>query len=650
MAWATHGRSMDLHWSVPDAADPLTVQFELSYVVRASFYGPNPPATLTHSLAFATDAGAGLGSRPITVRRVGQGMDATGADGRYLVYRGTVTYRFSAMGIYTARFSHCCRPSNLANGNNDKDQQVIARVVLDNAQRSGPLMAVPPVINLTAGALNTLSFPMLDPDGDATQCRFATPQEAGDGSIVTQPRLGSQWMTLTNSDNTCTLTWDLRGVVGNSFHALPLVLESTHNGQVSAAAVDRYVIVTDRHFPICTGGGQIALQPNQVFATRFEASGNSDLVFSTIGAPASGSFSPAVGSTGSSPMAVDFGWTPTTADAGNNFIFQAVFRDATNIEGYCNYVINVDTRNPDVSVQPVADVLIGRSTVIQGQAGNVAANQPVDLTLTDSQGQVVPLSALVQADGRWQVTAPGTLAPGVVTVQVRLRHFNVLPASTQFEVLVPAIQMDPIADVVLGSAVALHGTVTPAFDGTMVLTFTDSAGQTHTLTTPLSNGAWQASGPAQLPGGPVSVRATVQGMAAVPAAQGSFEVRVPMLSLNPVADVDAGVAPQLSGSSTEVLSGTVDVQLTDARGQTRTVSVPLQGGVWSLVGPTDLPVGPVDVQVSLQGMAGVVPATGQFRVLAIAAPAPVPVNAGWALGLLGAVLAAWGARRRPIHA
>lgn len=558
-AWASHVRSTDLRWSVPDPADPLNVVVEMTVVARSGFYAlpTNPAAPWDAAISWRENGGGGAtGALPVRLQEIGTGVDAmtgtAGYEGDYRVFRGAKMYRFPATGVYTLDWSHCCRVSNLANGNHDQNMKVQSVLDLTGSQRGGPVMAVPPIINLTAGALNTLSFPMMDPDGDPITCRFAQSAEAG-GLPVPVPVQGGRTMTLTSSGNVCTLTWDLRGVAGESFHALPMVLESTHSGQRSSAAFDRYVIVTNRAFPICTGGGQVALQPNQIFRTRFEATASSGLSFSALGIPASASVTPPSGSMSTSPMVVDVVWSPTAADAGSSFIMQGVFRDAANVEGYCNYVVNVDTRNAALQLAPLADVLVGAPVSAAGTTSNVNAGEPVEVIVTANGVAPTTLSTTVAADGSWQVSLGNALPAGPVAVQARLRNFNVVPAD------------------------------------------------------------------------------------------GSFKVVQAGLTLNPVNGVLAGVAPQLSGTSTPALSGTVEVVFTDAAGVTRTLQTPLVAGVWSLTGPVNLALGNVTVRASVVGMPAVTPAVGQFAVAAV----PVPVNAGWALGLLAGLLGVtgWCARR-----
>ncbi len=119
-----------------------------------------------------------------------------------------------------------------------------------------------------------------------------------------------------------------------------------------------------------------------------------------------------------------------------------------------------------------------------------------------------------------------------------------------------------------------------------------------------------------------------------------------VLQLNPIPNVAQGVAPQLSGTSAPPVSGTVQVVLT-AGAQVVTLQAQMVNGVWAVTGPANLPVGPVTVQVSMPGSTPpVAPITGQFAVTAGPPVVAVPVNSGWMLAALAALLGGLGMRRR----
>lgn len=547
LASASHIRSTDIQWSVPDpVASPLTVRIIVTMVARSSYYGPG---LATDEITIALTGPGVSAASLVALAQVGNGVDAMNAppsyDGNYRVMRGELTYTFPALGTYSAAATACCRGSNLANGNNDRPWRVEAKMVLDG-QRSGPLAAAQPILNMTRGSIQTVSFPMLDPDGDAVTCRFATAAESG-GLPNPIPTDHGKVATLSSSNNICTLTWDLSLATANSFHVLPVVLESTHNGAVSTASIDRYVIVTDKPFPTCTGGGQVALLPNQNFSTSFTATSAAPVTFANvIGMPAAATLTPAVGTTAPSPMTVVMDWTPGLADAGTNFMVQAVFRNAAQVEGYCNYVINVDAANPSVGLDATVDVSPGTAPLLAGTVGN-ATNATVDIVLTDSLGGTHALVASAPA-GTWQVTGPSNLPIGLVSVSASLRGFSVLPATGNFRVLTPVIAMDLIADVALGTAAQMRGTVSDLATGMLDIVLTDSQGVVYPLQAPLISGVWQLSSPVSLPGGLVGVSANLPGLGLV-AVTGQFRVLVAAPAAAPVpVPVDAGCALALLGT------------------------------------------------------------------------------------------------------
>lgn len=505
LACATHIRSIDIQWSVPDPVNsPLKVQIVVTEVGRASYPWPNPPID-AQNVAINNAASINIANVPITLSKVGDGVDAAngvgGYDGNYIVLRGTVVTTLPALGNYQASVNSCCTASNMANGNNDASYGAVAKIVLDG-QRGGPVAAVQPIINLTRGSLQTVRFPMFDPDGDPVSCRFATSAEAF--SLPTPiPKVGSVQATISTIGNECELSWNLTGVGADSFHFLPLIIESTHNGKISSIGVDRMLLVTNKSYPACTGGGYIGLQPNQVFSTQFVGTASSNLSFAVTGAPIGSTFTPASGTSGSSPMSVDFSWTPTPAQAGSSYIMQAVFKDASNVEGQCNYVVNVDALNPVLSLNAIADVPNGTAAQLSGHVTNRTSGS-VEITLTDSLSQTHVVPATISSSGDWQAPSPTNLPVGAVQISVALQGFAVLPATGSFNVLA-------VSPILTGSAPS--GQVGSAFS------FTPNVGPAN-VTLPVT---FALTG--TLPNG-LNFNATTGAIAGTPEVAGSFPVAI----------------------------------------------------------------------------------------------------------------------------
>ena len=142
-----------ISWAVSidiDPAKPLEVKFVLTVIARADFGSYTDTFAESFNIQIAKLNGAVstlIATRTVTTPQLGKGVDAGSANPNYRVFRAEFTQVFSAQGTYTATYANNARSSDLANGNKDTDYQVSATVVLDG-QRSGPLMAVPPTINL----------------------------------------------------------------------------------------------------------------------------------------------------------------------------------------------------------------------------------------------------------------------------------------------------------------------------------------------------------------------------------------------------------------------------------------------------------------------------------------------------------------------
>ncbi|RZF85463.1 RTX toxin, partial [Pseudoalteromonas sp. CO325X] len=73
----------------------------------------------------------------------------------------------------------------------------------------------------------------------------------------------------------------------------------------------------------------------------------------------------------------------------------------------------IDTNAPDLSIDPLSSTNDVTPT-ISGSSSAIGA--VVNLTLTDANGQIQTVTAVVAADGSWQVSVPQALAEGVFTV------------------------------------------------------------------------------------------------------------------------------------------------------------------------------------------------------------------------------------------
>ena len=646
-AFASHFRGGDINWVV---ADPVAAPYTVTFTVRQS-WRHNSIDCYDLQIVGGTTINTGGCSQKV---QIGGGTDAMGD--AYFTFEYVATHTFPGPGSYTVRTPSCCRISGLQNGGDDSFQMDTV-VLLDGVQKGNPVAVIPPLMTFVAGSVQKLDIPVYDPDGDTLSCRFATNAETGiaDSSI---PTAGGKQPTLSMSGNICTLTWDLTAATTVTRHVVPIVIEAKDkNGAINTVQLDSIATVSSTVPPTCTGGEQVAIRPGQAYSTTFEGTGTTNLTLSTAGAPTSATFSPALGTSGASPLKTTFSWTPTTADAGKSYAFRVVFTDTNKLEGSCSEVINVSLTNPVVDLSQPADITAGQAPALSGTVQDVAVGQTVQLDITDGKGGSWTVTTTATATG-YSTSGPANLPVGDYSVIASLPGTSALPSAAKtFKVTaapVPAVTLAQPADVPAGQKPALSGTVqNAAANQTVQLDITDGKGGSWTVTTTANAGSYSTDGPANLPAGTYTVVASLPGTSAQPSAAQTFKVTsapvvVPAVTLDQPANISLGQKPVLKGTVTNVADGeTVVLTLT---GNTKsaavqkavttwTVNAVVANGTYSTMGPDDLPAGTI---TAVANVSGAVSVTRSFQVLAATAASapPVPVNNPIALLLSALSIAA----------
>ncbi|TMO86781.1 retention module-containing protein [Pseudoalteromonas ruthenica] len=243
----------------------------------------------------------------------------------------------------------------------------------------------------------------------------------------------------------------------------------------------------------------------------------------------------------------------------------------------------IDTNAPDLSIDPLSPTNDVTPT-ISGSSSAIGA--AVNLTLTDANGQIQTVTAVVAADGSWQVEVPQALAEGVFTVSASVTDAqgNEAQANTQgqIDVTAPTLSIDPLG--AQSDTTPIISGVSSQVGASVVIEVTDSDGTTQTLTAVVqSDGRWQIEASQPLAEGDYTVLASVTdeaGNNTQASAQGSIDASAPDLTIdNP--GIGNDTTPIITGSSSEV-GATVAITVVDASGNTQTVQATVQGdGTWS---------------------------------------------------------------------
>ncbi|MCF2863434.1 retention module-containing protein [Pseudoalteromonas sp. Cnat2-41] len=243
----------------------------------------------------------------------------------------------------------------------------------------------------------------------------------------------------------------------------------------------------------------------------------------------------------------------------------------------------IDTNAPDLSIDPLSPTNDVTPT-ISGTSSAIGA--AVNLTLTDANGQIQTVTAVVAADGSWQVSVPQALAEGVFTVSASVTDAQGNEAQAnaqgQIDVTAPTLSIDPLG--AQSDTTPIISGVSSQVGASVVIEVTDSDGTTQTLTAVVqSDGRWQVEASQPLAEGDYTVLASVTdeaGNNTQASAQGSIDASAPDLTIdNP--GIGNDTTPIITGSSSEV-GATVAITVVDASGNTQTVQATVQGdGTWS---------------------------------------------------------------------
>ncbi|MBY6192164.1 hypothetical protein KUW06_00005, partial [Marinobacter hydrocarbonoclasticus] len=217
---------------------------------------------------------------------------------------------------------------------------------------------------------------------------------------------------------------------------------------------------------------------------------------------------------------------------------------------------------------------------LSGSTTDVAPNSQVNVTITDSAGNLFNTTTTVGADGSYSLSGVGisSLVDGDLSVEATAqdRNGNAVSDSANGTFDATAGDLTVSVDTVDNTAqtVNLSGTTTDvAPNGQIAITITDSAGNAVNATTTVgADGAYSLTGVdiSSLVDGDLSVEATTQdrnGNAVTDSANGSLDATSGTLTVA-IANVDNGnQTADLSGSTTDVAPNSqVNVTITDSAG------------------------------------------------------------------------------------
>ncbi|GIU20794.1 MULTISPECIES: adhesin [unclassified Shewanella] len=243
------------------------------------------------------------------------------------------------------------------------------------------------------------------------------------------------------------------------------------------------------------------------------------------------------------------------------------------------------------------------ATTLTGQVVNVEDGRPVEISVTDSQGNSLLFTSVIR-NGTWVVDDAdlSSLAEGELALEATTSDFegniatgsNIIVKDTLASVTIDFVDSDDVINAEEQQAVHVRGSVNNIEDGqTVNIVFSDGLGNERSFSTVVVAGGWELSG-ADLSGfadGSLSATVSVTDVAGNLAAanatiavdiQASITIEVETGS-DSVINASEMLVLDMSGNVTEIEDNQlVTVTVTDTNGKQLTFSTTVIGGGWQI--------------------------------------------------------------------
>jgi len=373
-SFGSHFRFSHISWrKVPNATNN-TVEITVTEAWRRDFVG-----------VFHYQLGDGSEFISHYVPAISTGKDRAGE--LFVIKRGSFVHTYPNEGPWVISAGTCCRISSLKNA---ADESASFQCVVDlrNENQGSPVANIPVMLQMVRGMTNRIPLAVADPDNDPLKFRLATALES---SIPTIPSAAGKTLLVTTNG---VLDWDPTGASNGWKYAVQVVIEENHfggcAGRVSLDFIIEVVDVITNRPPVVSGNsGPFTLSVGEPFSALFSAVDpeGGTISFSHQGLPPRALLFPTNGTTSSSPLQINFQWTPTPQDAGSAYALALVFVDATGLQTYFPLSLRVSGNQPPSIVCPA---IIEIDCV-----GNQGASLSLNAQVSDPEGAPLTFS--------WQV-------------------------------------------------------------------------------------------------------------------------------------------------------------------------------------------------------------------------------------------------------
>ncbi|WP_206017627.1 Ig-like domain-containing protein, partial [Pseudoalteromonas sp. Z9A4] len=284
-----------------------------------------------------------------------------------------------------------------------------------------------------------------------------------------------------------------------------------------------------------------------------------------------------------------------------DYTAQVSITDDANNTSSTTIDLTIDTQVPVVALNNITvfntdtPIISGTSTEPQGTV--------VDIVITDSNNDTHILTALVDANGDWQVTAP-SLPDGSYNVGVSITddagNTGSDTGSSFVDTQAPSITINALGTI-NNSTPTISGTSNEPENTSITVTVTDGNSTETYITTVDAGGAWSVDITDALTDGEVTLSATIvdiAGNSASTNATATLNTNAPTININTIVDTN-DQTPEISGTSSAADNTEITVVITDVNNISHTVTTSVVGGIWSVDATSILPEGEFTVSASV---------------------------------------------------
>ncbi|WP_165727529.1 Ig-like domain-containing protein, partial [Pseudoalteromonas sp. 31A1] len=268
----------------------------------------------------------------------------------------------------------------------------------------------------------------------------------------------------------------------------------------------------------------------------------------------------------------------------------ATVTDAAGNTASASETGEIDLTDPAITINPIEDTNDVTPSV-SGNVIDVPAGTEVTLVITDSEGNEQTLTTLTNADGTYTADIIADLSEGDFTVTASVSdtagNSSTATVTGTVDLTAPSVTINNIADTNDTTPTLTGSTQGLASGSEVTLIVTDSLGAEQQLVTTISaDGTWSIEVPTALSEGDFTVTANVSdnaGNAAQDSQLGSVDTTPPLVAINDFADSN-DTTPTFSGTTSDVAPGSlVSVLVTDANGESQTLTaVVSEDGTWQV--------------------------------------------------------------------